>query len=154
MDARALRARQFQQGVAMVELAIALPLLLLLLLGIAEFGRMLYHYNNLLQANRDAVRYLAGQAWNGNLGRVEISSVLAARTRNIAVYGVPTPQPRAVVPGLTTADVQVSTVGTEHVQVSISYVFRPVIGSGLPALLGSAIPLNFPLVATTVMRGL
>lgn len=138
----------------MVEFAIALPLLLLLLLAIAEFGRMLYHYNNLLQANRDAVRYLAGQAWNSNLGQVEIDPVLEARTKNLAVYGVPTPQSNAVVPGLTTADVQVSTVGTEHVQVRISYSFQPVIGNGLPALIGNAIPLNFPLVATTVMRGL
>ncbi|WP_324731041.1 TadE/TadG family type IV pilus assembly protein [Pseudomonas paeninsulae] len=146
---------QAQQGVAMVEFAIALPLLLLLLLGVAEFGRMLHQYNSLLQANRDAVRYLAGQAWNANLGKVEINSVLLARTRNIAVYGVPAPQPgKEVVPGLTTANVTVGTVGAEHVQVSISYVFRPVIGSGLPALIGNAIPLNFPLVATTVMRGL
>lgn len=138
----------------MVEFAIALPLLLLLLLAIAEFGRMLYHYNNLLQANRDAVRYLAGQAWNSNLGQVEIDPVLEARTKNLAVYGAPAPQPRAVVPGLTTADILVSTVGTEHVQVRISYVFQPVIGNGLPALFGDAIPLNFPLVATTIMRGL
>lgn len=139
----------------MVEFAIALPLLLLLLLAIAEFGRMLYHYNNLLQANRDAVRYLAGQAWNSNLGQVEIDPVLEARTKNLAVYGAPAPQPgNEVVPGLTTGDVQVSTVGTEHVQVRISYVFQPVIGNGLPALIGDAMPLNFPLVATTVMRGL
>lgn len=154
MKGRSLKPGHTQQGVAMVEFTIALPLLLFLLLGIAEFGRMLYHYNNLLQANRDAVRYLAGQAWDSNLGQVNIGPVLAATTRNLAVYGVPTPQPKPVVPGLTTADVQVSTVGTEHVQVRISYVFRPVIGNGLPALLGDAIPLGFPLVATTVMRGL
>ncbi|MNG23583.1 hypothetical protein D3C84_1082080 [compost metagenome] len=55
---------------------------------------------------------------------------------------------------MTTAAVQVGTVGTEHVQVSISYVFQPVIGTGLPALIGNALPLSFPLVATTVMRGL
>jgi hypothetical protein len=116
---------------------------------------MLYHYNNLLQANRDAVRYLAGEAWNGNLGQVEIDPVLEAITKNLAVYGVPTPQPgNEVVPGLTTGEVTVGTVGSDHVQVSTSYVFQPVIGSGLPALIGDAIPLNFPLVATTVMRGL
>lgn len=155
MQGRSCKPARLQRGVAMVEFAIVLPLLLLLLLAIAEFGRMLYHYNNLLQANRDAVRYLAGQAWNGNLGKVTINSVLAERTRNLAVYGVPVSQPgKEVVPGLTTANVQVSTVGTEHVQVRISYVFRPVIGNGLPALVGNAIPLNFPLVATTVMRGL
>jgi hypothetical protein len=59
-----------------------------------------------------------------------------------------------VVPGLTTADVQVTTVGTEHVQVRISYAFQPVVGSALPALIGNAIPLNLTLVPTTVMRGL
>lgn len=154
MQGSPFKPRQTQQGVAMIEFAIALPLLLLLLLGIAEFGRMLYQYNNLLQANRDAVRYLAGKAWNSNLGRVEITPVLDAQTKNLAVYGLPVPQANPVVPGLTTADVQVSTVGTEHVQVRISYVFRPVLGTGIPALIGNAIPLDFPLVATTVMRGL
>lgn len=155
MKSRLHGARARQRGVAMVEFAIVLPLLLLLMLAFAELGRMLYHYNNLLQANRDAVRYLAGQAWNSNAGKVEIDALLEARTRNIAVYGVPTPLPgNEVVPGLTTADVTVSTVGTEHVQVRIRYLFQPVLGSGLPALTGSDIPLNFPLVATTVMRGL
>jgi Flp pilus assembly protein TadG len=157
MHSHSFKPGQAQRGVAMVEFAITLPLLLLLLLAIAEFGRMLYHYNNLLQANRDAVRYLAGEAWNGNLGQVEIDPVLEARTKNLAVYGVPVPQPgNEVVPGLTTDDVTVGpvAVGSDHVQVSTSYVFQPVIGSGLPALIGDAIPLNFPLVATTVMRGL
>src|SRR3990167_7306564 len=155
MRSHSFKPGQAQRGVAMVEFAITLPLLLLLLLAIAEFGRMLYHYNNLLQANRDAVRYLAGEAWNGSLGQVVIDPVLDLRTKNLAVYGVPTPQPgNEVVPGLTTGEVSVGTVGSDHVQVSISYVFRPVIGNGLPALIGDAIPLNFPLVATTVMRGL
>ncbi len=155
MHSHSFKPGQAQKGVAMVEFAIALPLLLLLLLAIAEFGRMLYHYNNLLQANRDAVRYLAGNSWNTTLGRVVIDATLTARTKNLAVYGVPVAQPgNEVVPGLTTDEVSVATVGSDHVQVSISYVFRPVIGSGLPALIGDAIPLNFPLVATTVMRGL
>ena len=42
-----------QRGLAMVEFAIALPLLVLMLLGIAEFGRLLYQYNTLLQASRE-----------------------------------------------------------------------------------------------------
>lgn len=155
MHSQSFKPGQAQRGLAMVEFAIALPLLLLLLLGVAELGRMLYQYNNLLQANRDAVRYLAGKAWNSNLGKVEINPVQEAKTKNLAVYGVPVPRPgNEVVPGLTTASVTVSTVGSEHVQVSINYVFRPVIGNSLPALIGNAIPLNISLVATTVMRGL
>jgi len=155
MRSHSFKPGQAQRGVAMVEFAITLPLLLLLLLAIAEFGRMLYHYNNLLQANRDAVRYLAGEAWNGNLGQVVIDPVVEAITKNLAVYGVPLPQPgNEVVPGLTTGDVTVGPVDGDHVQVRISYVFQPVIGNSLPALIGDAIPLNFPLVTTTVMRGL
>ncbi len=155
MHSHSFKPGQAQRGVAMVEFTIALPLLLLLLLAIGEFGRMLYHYNNLLQANRDAVRYLAGEAWNGTLGQVVIDPVREAITKNLAVYGVPVPQPgNEVVPGLTTGDVTVGAVGSDHVQVSISYEFQPVIGNSLPALIGDAIPLNISLVATTVMRGL
>lgn len=139
----------------MVEFAIALPLLLLLLFAVAEFGRMLYHYNTLLQSNRDAVRYLAGKAWNSTLGQATVTPVLQAETRNIAVYGVPVVQPgNEVVPGLSVNNVQVSTVGSDHVQVSINYVFQPVIGNSIPAFVGDAITLNIPLVATTVMRAL
>ncbi|OHC30168.1 MAG: pilus assembly protein TadG [Pseudomonadales bacterium RIFCSPLOWO2_12_59_9] len=149
---------QTQRGIAMVEFAIALPLLVLLLLGIAEFGRMLYQYNSLLQASRDAGRFAAGQAWNATLGKVDLPSggALETQTKNVAVYGVPA-NPNgypSVVPGLTAADVQVSAQGTDHVRVSISYIFQPVIGTGLPALIGDAIPMNFPLVATTIMRAL
>mgnify|MGYP006141956465 CR=1 FL=1 len=148
------RARA-ERGLAMVEFAIALPLLLLLLLALGEIGRMLYHYNNLLQSNRDAVRYLAGQAWNATLGQAEVSSDLASRTRNIAVYGVPVAQPgNEVVPGLSTADVMVTTLGSEHVEVRISYLFRPVIGNSLPTFFGDPVALNIPLVASTVMRAL
>ncbi|MNF52309.1 TadE-like protein [compost metagenome] len=147
--------RRHQQGLAMVEFAITLPLLLLLLLAIGEFGRMLYHYNNLLQSNRDAVRYLAGQAWNPTLGQAQVSSDLAARTRNLVVYGVPVAQPgNEVVPGLSTGDVTISTVGSEHVEVRIRYLFRPVIGNSLPTFFGDPVALNIPLVATTVMRAL
>lgn len=148
-----------QRGIAMVEFAIALPLLLLLLLGIAEFGRMLYQYNSLLQASRDAVRFAAGEAWNATLGKVDLPSsdgTLEAQTKNVAVYGVPA-NPNgypAVVPGLTAANVQVSTQGTDHVRVSITYTFQPVIGNALPTFFGSPIPLNVQLVATTVMRAL
>jgi len=161
MHSHSFKPGQAQQGVAMVEFAIALPLLLLLLLGIAEFGRMLYQYNSLLQASRDAGRFVAGKAWNDTLGQVVLSSDLQTEAKNLAVYGLPNDPGCdvevagcAVVTGLNPADVQVTSVGAEHVQVSISFTFRPVIGTGLPALIGDAIPLNFLLVATTVMRGL
>jgi len=157
MGRRAFKSRQAQQGVAMVELALALPLLVLLLLGIAEFGRLLFQYNSLMQASRDAGRFVAGQAWNATLGQVALSSTLQSQTQNVAVYGVPA-NPNGyppVVPGLTTSNVSVSTVaGTNNVQVSITYTYQPVIGSVLPAFYGNSVPLGIALTSTVVMRAL
>jgi Flp pilus assembly protein TadG len=141
---------------ALVELVLTLPLLLLLMLAFAEFGRMLFQYNSLMQASRDAGRFVASQAWNATLGTLELSGTLQTQTKNVAVYGVPS-NPNgypAVVSGLTPANVAVSAVGTNHVQVSITYTYVPVIGSALPALYGSSVPLGLALTSTVVMRAL
>ncbi|WP_044874907.1 TadE family protein [Pseudomonas sp. LFM046] len=148
------RRTQAERGAAMVEFAITLPFLLLLMLAIGEIGRMLFQYNTLLQANRDAVRYVAGKAWNPTLGTVDLSLQLQAETKNLAVYGLPVVPSggQPLVPGLTTGDVQIVAVGLNQIRVTTSYTFVPIVGTGIPALLSSAIPLNFPLVATTIMR--
>jgi Flp pilus assembly protein TadG len=150
---------QHQQGLAMVEFTLVLPVLLLLLLAFGEFGRMLYQYNVLLQASRDADRFVASQAWNSTLGQVALSSTLLTQTKNVAVYGVPANTGTAVVSGLTTGNVVVAAVGTDHVRVTITYTFCPVIGGGncggsIPGFFGNQIALSIPLVATTVMRAL
>ncbi|SRR3990167_8102458 len=151
-----LHSFKSQRGVAMVEFAITLPLLLLLLLAIGEIARMLYQYNSLLQASRDAARFVATNAWNATLGRVDLSSdpQLVSKAKNLAVYGLPNNSGTALVPGLTAANVQVSQVGSEHVQVSIIYNFQPVIGSQLTTFFGAPIALGIPLTSTVVMRAL
>jgi Flp pilus assembly protein TadG len=159
MRIHAFKHPQRQQGLAMVEFTLVLPVLLLLLLAFGEFGRMLYQYNVLLQASRDADRFVASQAWNSTLGQVALSSTLLTQTKNVAVYGVPANTGTAVVSGLTTGNVVVAAVGTEHVRVTITYTFCPVIGGGncggsIPGFFGNPIALSIPLVATTVMRAL
>jgi Flp pilus assembly protein TadG len=150
---------QRQQGLAIVEFTLVLPVLLLMLLAFGEFGRMLYQYNLLLQASRDADRFVAGQAWDSTLGTVALSDTLLTQTKNVAVYGVPANTGTAVVSGLTTGNVVVAAVGTDHVRVTITYTFCPVIGAGncagsIPGFFGNQIALGIPLVATTVMRAL
>ena len=159
MRLHGFKSRQRQQGLAMVEFTLVLPVLLLMMLAFGEFGRMLYQYNVLLQASRDADRFVAGQAWNSTLGMVSLSSTLLTQTKNVAVYGVPANTGTAVVSGLTTGNVVVAAVGTDHVRVTITYTFCPVIGGGnctgsLPGFVGNSIALSIPLVATTVMRAL
>jgi Flp pilus assembly protein TadG len=159
MRIHAFKHPQRQQGLAMVEFTLVLPVLLLLLLAFGEFGRMLYQYNVLLQASRDADRFVASQAWNSTLGQVALSNTLLTQTKNVAVYGVPANTGTAVVSGLTTGNVDVAAVGSDHVRVTITYTFCPVIGGGncggsIPGFFGNQIALSIPLVATTVMRAL
>ncbi len=51
-----------QRGVALVEFALTLPLLLLLLFGITEVSRAVFEYDSLLKATRGAARYLSTAA--------------------------------------------------------------------------------------------
>ena len=52
--------RHRQRGLAIVEFAIVLPLLLLLSLATTELGRALYQQDTLNKAVRDGARHLAG----------------------------------------------------------------------------------------------
>ena len=156
MELHRLKRAQRQQGVAIVEFTITLPLMLLTLLAFGEFGRMLYQYNSLLQGSRDAARFVASQAWSSTLGKVEVSADLECMTKYVAVHGAPSTPPCSLtgMPANTTEQVAKVAGTNDHVQVTISAVFSPLIASGIPAFIGNGTALNFPLVATTVMRAL
>ncbi len=66
-----------QHGAALVELALILPLLLLLTLITTEFGRAMHQYNSLTKSVRDAVRYLSLQAPGTHL----------TEARNLVIFG-------------------------------------------------------------------
>jgi len=56
-----LNKRKRNLGQGMVELALVLPLFLLLLYGIFEIGRLVFMYSAVLNASRDAARVTRGQ---------------------------------------------------------------------------------------------
>ena len=66
-----------QRGVALVELALITPLLLLLTFVTTEFGRAMYEYNLVVKSTRDAVRYLSVQTQGTHI----------TEARNLMVYG-------------------------------------------------------------------
>ena len=87
--------RPGQRGTAIIEFAIALPLLLFLLLATAETGRLLSQYDTLNKAVRDAARYLATNALGGTTGVVSITPQLQTATANLVVTETsPAPGPR------------------------------------------------------------
>src|SRR5882672_3758862 len=67
-----------ERGVQLVELAIVLPVLVLLFAAAAEFGRYFYEYTTLAKGSRVAVRYLATARTNGDDDTC---------AKNLVVYG-------------------------------------------------------------------
>ncbi len=53
------RLRRRRDGIASVEFAIVLPILVLMLFGTIEFGRLLVDYQLVNKSARDAIRYLS-----------------------------------------------------------------------------------------------
>lgn len=61
-----------QRGVAVVEFAMVLPVLLLVIAGLAEFGRMIWYYDALAKATRDGARSLSmvtSAQWKDSVSR-------------------------------------------------------------------------------------
>jgi len=134
--------RQAQRGVAIVEFALILPLLLVMTFITTEFGRAVYQYNTIAKSVRDAARYLSIQTPNTHL----------AEAANLVVYGntAGTGSPLAL--GLTTSHVATpvwSTAGTDPV---IGTVTVAVTGYTFQSLFSTAFGQTFGSVAFSEIR--
>lgn len=73
-----------QHGVALIEFALTLPVLLVLTFITIEFGRALYQYNTLTKAVRDAARYLSVQ---DPMIATSDPQGLITKAKNLVVFG-------------------------------------------------------------------
>jgi Flp pilus assembly protein TadG len=116
-----------QSGVALVEFALVLPLLLVLSLITAELGRGVYRYNCAAKAVRDAARYLSAQTPGTHV----------AEARNLIVYGNVAGTGPLLDNALTATNVPApswQTAGTDPLINAVTiqvrdYQFRPMIGN-------------------------
>jgi Flp pilus assembly protein TadG len=122
-----------EKGQNLVEFALVVPMLLLLVFGIAEFGRAWMTQNILTGAAREAVRLLAVPAPAGG--------PTVANARALAVLDSA---------GITADNVVVDDPGAVFgpVSVTITYNFPVVVVGFIPGLDNS----TFPLSSTTTMR--
>ncbi len=140
-----------RRGVAAVEFALVITPMLILALGVAEFGRMMYTFNALDKSVRDAARFMTAPP-------PTLADPIGA-ARNLAVYGSLTPTGSPLAPGLTTGMVTVCTSATcgNHlnqptgsgvinlVSVSINgYQYESIVTYVAPAVV------NFSNIATTM----
>jgi Flp pilus assembly protein TadG len=145
-----------QRGVAIVEFTIVLPILVVLILVVAEIGRVFLHYNTLTRAARDSARYVASNALNGASQSINVSTTAAvySEAQNLVAYGHVSSSGSSLLTGLVPADVTISNpVGTSDITVNVTYVYRPMLGAVLPGLFyGTDLATAYPLQAQVTMR--
>jgi Flp pilus assembly protein TadG len=86
------------QGIQLAELAIVLPILLILFAATAEFGRYFYEYTTLAKAARLGTRYMV---------TAKVNCFEANQAKKLVVYGNTAGTGAPLIPGLTTANVNV-----------------------------------------------
>jgi Flp pilus assembly protein TadG len=149
------RARRFlkkESGTQILELAIALPVMLILLAAVGEFGRFFYTYSALTNAVRAGARHAC--KWERN------ASWTIPETTKMVVYGDYSDTSKGpIVSGLTTSNVVVQANGPsvnniDSVTVKIvNYQYTPLFDlgaiTGIPSL-----TLNVPMNASATMHQL
>src|ERR1700752_310151 len=150
--ARIRRYSKDESGTQIIELAIVLPVMLVLLGGVAEFSRFFYTYTTLTNAVRGGARHAC--KWEKG------SSWTVPETQRMVVYGDFSDTSKGpILPGLTTGNVAVDANGPsvnniDSVTVRITgYNYQPIFDIG--ALTGvSALSLNIPMNASATMHQL
>ena len=123
-----------QQGLAAVEFAIVVPVMLFLMMATAEFGRVFYHYNTLTKAVQTGARYASKPL----LKTSELTNIDAAfkqRIQNFVVYGNENGSGSAVLDGLAASNTNVaisSDVATKTITIEAQYNYNFVVLGDLP----------------------
>lgn len=145
-----------QRGIAAVEFAIALPLLLFLMLAAADLGRLLVEYDTLTKLTRDAARYIAANSAVGTTDVVSISSQTSTAGQNLAVYGNTNGTGTALLPGLQVSNFTVADAGNGYISVTASYMYSPMFGSSIPTfgLTSQPVSMRFALNTVVTLRAL
>jgi Flp pilus assembly protein TadG len=88
-----------ESGIQLVELAIVVPVLLILFAATAEFGRFFYEYTTLAKAARTGARYLV---------TAKVNCFEATQAKKIVVYGNTAGSGAPLIEGLTLENVKVT----------------------------------------------
>ena len=142
---------QDDRGLQLVELALTLPVLILLFAAVAEFGRYFQSYTTLAKGSRVAARHLATARYAG---------CEDAAAKNLVVYGNLAGTGDPIVNGLTTGNVTISrhteggalTTGfpaTVTIEIT-DFKHTPIFDLG--ALMHSSLSLNIDMKASATMR--
>lgn len=142
------RFRRDEQGVQLVEVAIVVPILLMLFAATAEFGRYFYEYTTVAKAARIGARYLT---------TATVKASEDTKARNLVVYGNAAGTGSPVLPGLNTSHILITRQGgvplvpeTVTVQI-VGYKHQPIFDVG-KILKSKKLSLNIDVMPSVTMR--
>ena len=148
-------SRRSERGVAMVEFMIVLPVVLFIMLGVTEIGRVLMRYNVLTKSLQDAARHASVYSLAGASQVVNIDAALDAELRNLVVYGNALGTGTPLLDGLLPGQIDITVPQPGWVQIDASYPYVPVMGTRIPSFgLGATPSMSFDLNASVTMRAL
>jgi len=111
-----LRFRRDEQGVQLVEVAIVIPIMIILFAAVGEFGRYFYEYTTMAKAARVGARFMISKSIDSS------STDWVAATKKLVVYGNTSGTGSPVLPGLSVSNVDVKFAGGTYTN-----------GNGVPA---------------------
>lgn len=145
-------------GIAAVEMAIVLPLVLLLLTPVAELGRAFIQYSRLSHRVQAGARFVADNAYQGSTGVPALTPIVRQQAINMVLYGktVTSGQDPLAVPGFSAQDLFIDVSPSGLVTLSANYTYRPMISGLMPAFgLGDDLDISaLKLRPLSVMRAL
>jgi len=144
------RFRSDERGVQLVEVALVIPIMLLLFGAVAEFGRYFYEYTTAAKAARVGARFLASKSVNS-------STNYELQAKNLVVYGNIGGTGDPVLPGMTINNVDIQYAGVtsgvpDTVTVNIvSYQHQSIVNLGA-LLKNTALSTNVDVKPSVTMR--
>lgn len=146
---RLIRFARQERGTQLVELALVLPIMLMLFASIAEFGNFFYTYTTLDKATRGGARYLVSKPFNAT-NQTSAASLVVYGNPNAGCSGTP------ILNGLSCSNVSITGLGgssgyPDRVSVQIvNYQYQPLFDLG--RLTNRAISLNVNVSPSTTMH--
>jgi len=144
------RFRRDDRGLQLVEVALVIPIMLVLFGAVAEFGRYFYEYTTVAKAARVGARYLVSKSVSSGIN-------YEAQAKNLVVFGNIAGTGSPVLDGLSVDNVQVQYVGgtsgiPELVKVSIvNYPHKSVLDLG-KLLNNAGLSLNVDVKPSVTLR--
>jgi Flp pilus assembly protein TadG len=138
-----------ERGAELIEFALVVPMLLFILLGIADFGFMFQRYEVLTNAAREGARIAVLPGYN----TADVKSRVCSYMLSGGLPAVGCPNPSNPVINVTSPTVAVAGgAALQATQVQVTYTHSYMFVGGIAGLLNGSFSTTVPMTATAVMR--